>query len=88
MGRRTTTGLPFLISRPDSGQYVYFRNLAPAIAPLVTGQVTLAWRNVDHQLTSMNTAAARRSIPVHAELVRLSSSKPDTPPATRGSFPN
>ncbi|WP_282586561.1 hypothetical protein [Lichenifustis flavocetrariae] len=41
MGRSSSTGLPFLVLRPDAGQYTCQRSIPGDIAALVTGTVEL-----------------------------------------------
>jgi hypothetical protein len=52
MTRPTTSGLPFLVCRSDSGKFAYWRNLPADIARFVTGEVALAWTPVPHRLES------------------------------------
>jgi hypothetical protein len=41
VGRLNTTGLPYLMARPDTGKYTYHRALPREIAPFVAGHITL-----------------------------------------------
>jgi len=43
MGRQSSTGLPFLVERPDTHKFSYHRVLPKDLAPLITGPVHLAW---------------------------------------------
>lgn len=43
MGRSSSTGYPFLIQRSEVGQFTYNRDVPAHLAPLVVGDVLLAW---------------------------------------------
>lgn len=43
MGRRSTTGLPYLVLLRETGKYTYQRDLGSALVPLLSGEVRLAW---------------------------------------------
>jgi hypothetical protein len=43
MGRSNTTGLPFVVGRPDAGNFTYHRKLPDGIGPLVAGRIDMPW---------------------------------------------
>ena len=51
MARSGSTGLPFLVRRPDAGQCTYHRAFAADLAPYVTGVVQLPWTRQASKLT-------------------------------------
>jgi hypothetical protein len=82
MGRPNTTGLTYLVGRPDSGKYSYHRVLPGDIAPFVTGEIKLDWGTKPHRLdgkaaikislkTGDTETARTRWAPVHAQVQAL-----------------
>lgn len=82
MPRSNAEGLRFLVSRPDSGQFVYYRRVSEALAPLITGMILRSWKSVPHCLdgraaikVSLGTkdpeAAQTRWAEVHAQIEAL-----------------
>ena len=55
MGRSSSTGYPFLVQRADAGQFTYHRDLAAPLAPLVGGDVLLAWSGRTRALVGKGT---------------------------------
>lgn len=43
MARPSLSGLPYLVVRPDSGKYAYWRILPKNVAPFLEGKLTLPW---------------------------------------------
>ena len=41
MARSSSTGLPFLIRRPDTSKFSYWRDLPPDVALFVTREIEL-----------------------------------------------
>jgi integrase len=82
MARETSAGLPFLVRRKDVGKYAYWRNLDPAIAPFVRGEIHRSWAVASHALsgkpivklslqTGDHTTACDRWSDVHARVEGL-----------------
>lgn len=82
MPRPTTSGTPYLVLRPDSGKYAYWRNLDPRIAPSVFGSIVTSWTLSGHRLNgeavvkvSLKTGdlalAWKRWSEVHPQVERL-----------------
>jgi hypothetical protein len=82
MGRASSTGLPFLVLRPNSGKFTYQRMLAPDRAPDIVGEITLPWcdrnRTISGQgtikislATGDETTARQRWTSVHAQVDAL-----------------
>ena len=82
MPRPTSSGLPFLHRRNDTGKFNYSRIVAPALAPQVVGVVKVAWSTADHTLagkatvkislkTGDETTARARWGQVHAQVEAL-----------------
>lgn len=44
MARSSSTGLPFLVRRSDTGKFSYHRDVPAHVAAVVTGEVSLPWR--------------------------------------------
>ena len=55
MARASSTGLQFLIRRPDTGKYAYHRELAADLAPFLEGELVLPWTNGTHVLKAQRT---------------------------------
>ena len=50
MARSSSTGLPFLIRRTDTGRFSHHRELPGHVATFVTGEVSLPWSTGVHLL--------------------------------------
>ena len=55
MARTSSTGLPFLIRRPDTGKFAYHRTLSAELAAFVTGVLILPWTTGMHTLSGRPT---------------------------------
>ncbi len=55
MPRSSTTGLPFLVRRPDTGKFCYHRDVPATVAAFVTGEVELPWKEGIHKLEGRPT---------------------------------
>ena len=55
MARSSSTGLPFLIRRTDTGKFSYHRGLPVFVAAFVTGEVSLPWSTGVHLLGGRST---------------------------------
>ncbi len=55
MSRTSSTGLPFLVRRADTGKFCYHRDVPAAVAPFVTGEVELTWKESIHKLEGRPT---------------------------------
>ena len=89
MTRPTTSGLPYLVLRTDSGKYVYWRNVRPEIAPSVKGEIHVTWAVAPQVLSgkpvikiSLKTGdaalARRRWGEIHPKIEALFDSAVDT----------
>ena len=50
MPRSSSTGLPFLVRRSDTGKFSYHRDVPAHVAAFVTGEVSLPWTRGVHLL--------------------------------------
>ena len=55
MSRSSTTGLPFLVRRTDTGEFCHHREVPAAVAAFVTGEVVLPWKEGIHNLEGRPT---------------------------------
>ncbi|RYC29140.1 site-specific integrase [Lichenibacterium minor] len=55
MPRSSTTGLPFLVRRTDTGKFCYHRDVPAAVAAFITGDVVLPWKEGIHKLEGRPT---------------------------------
>ena len=55
MARSSSTGLPFLIRRPDTGKFCYHREISPFVSEFVTGELVLPWKESIHKLEGRPT---------------------------------
>ena len=55
MPRSSTTGLPFLVRRTDTGKFCYHRDVPAAVAAFITGEVVLPWKEGIHKLEGRPT---------------------------------
>ena len=55
MPRSSTTGLPFLVRRTDTGKFCYHRDVPAGVAAFVTGEVELSWKGSVHRLEGRST---------------------------------
>ncbi len=55
MSRTSSTGLPFLVRRADTGKFCYHRDVPAAVAPFVKGEVELTWKESIHKLEGRPT---------------------------------
>jgi hypothetical protein len=51
MARNSSSGMPFLTRRKDTGKYVYWRTLDAVISPSVHGDISRSWAISGHRLT-------------------------------------
>ena len=51
MPRKSSAGLPFLLRRPDSGRYAYWRKIPTQLSVHLRGSVALPWSLDDHDLS-------------------------------------
>lgn len=55
MPRSSTTGLPFLVRRTDTGKFCYHREMPATVAAFVTGEVELPCKEGVHKLEGLPT---------------------------------
>lgn len=82
MARPSSTGLPYLTARSDSGKLAYWRTIPADIAPFVVGDLRLSWTVRNHPLTGKSvvkvslktgdeTTARNRWSEVHTQVNEL-----------------
>lgn len=55
MARSSSTGLPFLVRRTDTGKFCYHRDVPAVVAPFIKGEVLLPWKESIHKLEGRPT---------------------------------
>jgi hypothetical protein len=82
MSRSSTSDVPFLSLRPDSGQYTSFRRMSGELAQLIVGEIDRSWTPRRHRLdgkpaikislkTSDANEARSRWASIHAQIEAL-----------------